>query len=52
MRGIKARISFVNYEDTHWQGWDHDILTGRRGVHIGFLIGDCITDDGRHIKEN
>jgi len=49
--GIKARISLVNLEDTHWPGRDHDILVGRDGVYIGFFFEDCITDDGRHISK-
>jgi len=51
MMGIKARISFVNLEDTHWPGRDHDILIGRDGVYFGFSFEDCITDDGRHISK-
>lgn len=45
MMGIKARISLVNLEDTHWLGRDHDILIGRDGVYIGFFFEYCITDD-------
>lgn len=33
--GIKARVSIVNYEDTHWPGRDHDILTGRKAYILG-----------------
>jgi len=52
MMGFEARISLVNLEDTHWPGRDHDIVIGRDGVYLGFFFEDCITDDGRHIKED